>query len=254
MKEQTVLIVDDEPMIRWVMVQALSDWGYQSIEAENAATAEARFEEAAPEIVLLDINLPDGSGLDLLRRFKRRRPEAHIIIVSGDVAVENTIQALRGGADNFITKPIDLKEMRLALEDTDARERSEAADRMKVLVVTDSEDRMRVLRSLLNMSEFDLEYARTQDEVDAACGKPHDMAIVDLASAQLRVTLPKLRHSSTHDRIPVLVSSTRLEDDPNLAGLLPKYRAMPCSPIELQLLMQRRSRAIQEMQAARRLL
>ncbi|MDX2029033.1 MAG: response regulator [Blastocatellia bacterium] len=258
MKQRRVLIVDDEPMIRWVMTQALKDWGFESIEAETASSARARFEEGAPDIVMLDINLPDASGLELLRRFKRERPEVPVIIVSGDVVVENTLQALRGGADNFITKPIDLKEMRLALEGAGAKapvaSAGDGAGREKVLVVTDSEEQLRSIHSLLNADEFEIECVRTQEEFDAVCVKPHDLAIVDLNSAQLLVTLPKLRRSSAHDRIPVLVSSTRIEDDPNLAGLLPQYRAMACSPTELQILMRRRSRALHELQAARRLL
>lgn len=258
MKQRKTLIVDDEPMIRWVMAQALTDWGFDSIEAENASSAISQFEKTEPDIVLLDINLPDASGLELLRRFKGVRPEVPVIIVSGDVVVENTIQALRGGADNFITKPIDLKEMRLALEGAGAPARPAPSragiGKEKVLVVTDSDEQLRSIHSMLSASEFEIECARTQEEFDAVCGKPHDLAIVDLNSAQLIVTLPKLRRSSTHDRIPVLVSSMRIEDDPTLAGLLPKYRAMACSPNELQLLMQRRGRALHELQAARHLL
>ncbi|MFN0084039.1 MAG: response regulator [Blastocatellia bacterium] len=255
MKQRNVLVIDDEPMIRWAMTQALKSWGYDCMEAENASVAISRFEEAAPHIVLLDINLPDASGLELLRRFKRMRPEVPVIIVSGDVIVENTIQALRGGADNFITKPIDLREMRLALEEAGARASHEArqADtgKLKILVVTDSEEPLKSLYSMMSAPEFEIECVRTQEEFDDVCGKPHDLAIVDLASAQLRVTLPKLRHTSTHDRIPVLVSSTRIDGDPDLAGLLPQYRAMACSPTELQLLMRRRGQTLREMQAAR---
>jgi DNA-binding response OmpR family regulator len=62
--KKKILVVDDEKMIRWSLGEALRGWGYQSIEAETVAAALALFEAEAPAAVLLDINLPDGSGLD----------------------------------------------------------------------------------------------------------------------------------------------------------------------------------------------
>jgi DNA-binding response OmpR family regulator len=69
-----VLIVDDEPTIRWVLAEALRDWDYETVEAETGAAALAALVTEQPAAVLLDINLPDSSGLDLLREIKRRSP------------------------------------------------------------------------------------------------------------------------------------------------------------------------------------
>lgn len=66
-------------------------------------------------MVLLDIDLPDGSGLDVLRRIKQDRPESIVIMITGNVRVDNTISALRGGAYDFIGKPLNLEELRVTI-------------------------------------------------------------------------------------------------------------------------------------------
>lgn len=65
--------------------------------------------------MLLDIDLPDGSGLDVLRQIKDERPESVVIMITGNVQVDNTISALRGGAYDFIGKPIKLEELRITI-------------------------------------------------------------------------------------------------------------------------------------------
>ncbi len=79
-----------------------------------AAAIEA-FDTEFPKAVLLDIDLPDGSGLDVLREIKSRQPDAVVIMITGNVIVENTISALRGGAYDFISKPIRPEELQITL-------------------------------------------------------------------------------------------------------------------------------------------
>ena len=108
-----VLIVDDEQMIRWVLNQALSEWGYMPIEATSIQSALELFNTEQPSLTLLDINLPDGSGLNALQTIKLRQPNAKVIIITANVLVENAIAALRAGAYDFVTKPIDLDELQV---------------------------------------------------------------------------------------------------------------------------------------------
>lgn len=115
MAKEKILIVDDEPMIRWTLTEALRGWGYEPIEAGTVAGALYSFEEEHPTAVLLDINLPDGSGLDVLTEIKRRRPQAVVIMITANVMVEDTLAALRGGAYDFIGKPINLNELHVTL-------------------------------------------------------------------------------------------------------------------------------------------
>jgi DNA-binding NtrC family response regulator len=113
--KQKILVVDDERMIRWSLGEALRGWGYEPVEAETAAAARAAFDAETPAAILLDINLPDGSGLDILRYIRQRQPEAVVIMITANVLVDETIAALRGGAYDFIGKPINLEELQVAI-------------------------------------------------------------------------------------------------------------------------------------------
>src|SRR5262245_17372308 len=115
MAKEKILIVDDEPMIRWTLNEALRGWEYDSVEAGTVASALASFEAERPAVVLLDINLPDGSGLDALREIKKRQPQAVVIMITANVLIEDTIAALRGGAYDFIGKPVNLNELQVTI-------------------------------------------------------------------------------------------------------------------------------------------
>lgn len=112
---EQILVVDDDQMIRWTLREALHSWGFDTVEASLAAEAVKQFQAELPAAVLLDIDLPDGSGLDVLREIKHEHPEAIVIMITGNVQVDNTISALRGGAYDFIAKPLNLEEIRVTL-------------------------------------------------------------------------------------------------------------------------------------------
>src|SRR5437762_3997790 len=110
-----ILVVDDEKMIRWSLGEALRGWGFEPIEAETGSGALAAFEAESPVAILLDINLPDASGLEVLRKIRQRQPDAVAIMITANVLVDETIAALRGGAYDFIGKPINLEELHVAI-------------------------------------------------------------------------------------------------------------------------------------------
>jgi two-component system, NtrC family, response regulator AtoC len=114
-KTEKILIVDDERFIRMALNEALRSWDYSPVEAGSVAEALRVFDEEDPTVVLLDIDLPDGSGLDILNEVKHRRPETIAIMITGNVDVENTVAALRGGAHDFIGKPVKLEELEVTL-------------------------------------------------------------------------------------------------------------------------------------------
>ena len=112
---EQILVVDDDQAIRWTLTEALQSWGFIPIEAASVAEGLKNFNADLPAAVLLDIDLPDGSGLDVLREIKREHPEAIVIMITGNVHIDNTISALRGGAYDFIAKPINLEELRVTI-------------------------------------------------------------------------------------------------------------------------------------------
>jgi two-component system, NtrC family, response regulator AtoC len=113
--KETILVVDDERMIRWTLSEALRGWGYVPVEADTVKSALEVFDTEQPTAVLLDINLPDGSGLDVLREIKQRAPQAVVIMITANVLVDDTIAALRGGAYDFVGKPIHLDELQVTI-------------------------------------------------------------------------------------------------------------------------------------------
>jgi len=110
-----ILIVDDDRFVRMALGEALRSWEYETVEADSVASARAMFAAEEPPIVLLDIDLPDGSGLDILREIKENSPETIAVMITGNVDVENTVAALRGGAHDFIGKPVRIEELRVTL-------------------------------------------------------------------------------------------------------------------------------------------
>ncbi len=113
--KEKILVVDDDQMMRLTLGEALRGWGYVPVEAGTVAEAISVFDAELPSASLLDIDLPDGSGLDVLREIKSRQPDAVVIMITGNVLLENTISALRGGAYDFIGKPVTLEELRVTI-------------------------------------------------------------------------------------------------------------------------------------------
>ncbi len=110
-----VLIVDDDRFVRMALSEALKTWEYQIVEADSVKEAKRVFAEEEPTIALLDIDLPDGSGLDILTWIKEQNPDTIVVMITGNVDVENSVAALRGGAHDFIGKPVRLEELRVTL-------------------------------------------------------------------------------------------------------------------------------------------
>lgn len=231
-----VLIVDDEPMIRWTIAEALRDRGFSLVEAGTVAAALKTFDQLRPDIALLDIHLPDGSGLELLREFKSRHPETAVVIITGEVVVDNTIAALRWGADDFIGKPIRLDELENALNRiTASRAQSSevATKKANLLAVSDSAERLSQLTSALQTANTEIAGAISPEELKHRLAEKHDLVVVDLAADELKEALRAIRANPDHAEVSILVATGRIAADPRVSGVLPAYRAMPCNQTEL---------------------
>jgi hypothetical protein len=103
----------------------------------------------------------------------------------------------------------------------------------RLLIVTDCSDRLTGLRALLQADGVELTSAVSSEEFSRACHHEHDLAVVDVSPARLPEVLKALRGSLGHATISVLVEASRIVAEPGLNGILPKYRAMPCSRSDL---------------------
>lgn len=115
MPAPTILVVDDEQLIRWSLKDRLSEQGYRVIEADTAASAIARSEEA-PDLVLLDYKLPDGDGLQVLKKLKERDPDVLVILLTAFSSIETAVEAMKHGAYHYANKPFNLDEIALLVD------------------------------------------------------------------------------------------------------------------------------------------
>lgn len=106
-----VLVVDDEPAIRKLLRVGLTAEGYAIIEATNARHALESVGRERPDLILLDLGLPDLPGHDLLERWRNELLELPIIILSSRTDEAGIVRALELGADDYVTKPFGMKEL-----------------------------------------------------------------------------------------------------------------------------------------------
>jgi two-component system, NtrC family, response regulator AtoC len=115
MPSPTILVVDDEQLIRWSLVSRLSEEGYRMLEAESGAEALKRVREGV-DLVLLDFRLPDADGLAVLKQIKEIDPETLVILLTGHGSVDTAVEAMKQGAYHFASKPFNLDEIVILVE------------------------------------------------------------------------------------------------------------------------------------------
>jgi two-component system, NtrC family, response regulator AtoC len=115
MPNATVLVVDDEPLIRWSLVNRLKEEGYRTVEAGTAGDAVAQHREGV-DLILLDFALPDANGLDVLKQVKETDPDTLVIMLTANTEVGTAVTAMKQGAFHYANKPFDLDEIMLLVE------------------------------------------------------------------------------------------------------------------------------------------
>ncbi len=108
MARNRILLVDDDPVIRFGIRNFLESQGMQVIEAESVQRAEEKFRGASPDAVIVDFSLPDGDGLELLEHFRSIDPDLTVIVLTGQGSIEMAVRAIKQGAEQFLTKPVEL--------------------------------------------------------------------------------------------------------------------------------------------------
>ena len=125
MGQERILIVEDEKLIRWSIKSRLQDDGFVVAEAENGKTAFELLEQDDCDLMILDYRLPDSTGLEILERVRRGMPEVSVIMMTAYGTVESAVQAMKLGAFDYLTKPVNLDELAVvvqkALETTSLR-------------------------------------------------------------------------------------------------------------------------------------
>jgi DNA-binding NtrC family response regulator len=112
----SVLVVDDDPTMRDVLEMRLQEWGFQVLLAADAREASQLVREENPDLVLSDVVIPEMSGLELLREMKLNDPDRPVLLLTAHATVEMAVEAIKGGALDFLTKPLSYPKLRVVLE------------------------------------------------------------------------------------------------------------------------------------------
>jgi two-component system, NtrC family, response regulator AtoC len=110
-----ILVIDDEKLIRWSLKERLTREGHAITEAEDGRSAAAALDAELPDLVLLDMKLPDTDGLTILKSIQERAPELPVIIITAYSTVDTAVEAMRLGAYDYVSKPFDLEELTITV-------------------------------------------------------------------------------------------------------------------------------------------
>jgi two-component system, NtrC family, response regulator AtoC len=115
MPKETILVVDDERLVRWSLQQKLEQWGYHVSLAEDGATALSRIQLDNPDLITLDVKLPDMTGIDVLSEMRNRNIQIPVIVITAFGIVDDAVRSLKLGAYDFIEKPINFEKLENAV-------------------------------------------------------------------------------------------------------------------------------------------
>ncbi|MFZ0586061.1 MAG: sigma-54 dependent transcriptional regulator, partial [Candidatus Sulfotelmatobacter sp.] len=119
------MVVDDERLVRWSLRQKCEEWGYHVIEADAGVPALKLAEKESPDLVLLDVRMPDLTGIEVLDQLKKNGDARAVIMITADPQLDDVKAALKLGAYDFVGKPVDFDELHVtiknALEATNLR-------------------------------------------------------------------------------------------------------------------------------------
>src|ERR1700746_2743324 len=116
MRAWKILIIDDERLVRWSLRQKCEEWGYQVVEAASGEPGLRLAQHESPELVLLDVSMPDINGIQVLEQIKKAQDSPPVIMITADPQLDDVKTALKLGAYDFIGKPLDFEELRVTIQ------------------------------------------------------------------------------------------------------------------------------------------
>jgi two-component system response regulator AtoC len=119
----SLLLVEDEQLLRWALRGRLVRAGHSVQEAGTLAEAEVRLRDMLPQVVVLDVNLPDGNGIDFFAAQRERLADSSVIIVTASGSIEDAVRAMKVGAADFLSKPVDHEELLRLVDKATAKRR-----------------------------------------------------------------------------------------------------------------------------------
>jgi len=113
--KSVILLVDDQDTIRFFLEKTLKQEGYEAVTARTGAEAIEKVRSVVPDLVLLDLKLPDMDGLEVLRKIKEIFPEIGVVMITAFGDIETAVNAMKNGAYDFVSKPINLDQLLMVI-------------------------------------------------------------------------------------------------------------------------------------------
>ncbi|HTN49088.1 MAG TPA: response regulator [Burkholderiaceae bacterium] len=222
MSSARVLIVDDDADVRRMLLEYLGAHGYEVAAAADGAQMRAELEKARPDVVLLDVGLPGEDGLSLARYLRERHPVGIIMVTAADGVVDRVV-GLEMGADDYVAKPFDPRELRARLKSVLRRVQADSPQPAAV-----ARDRRRIGRCIL-----DLDARRLLD------AEGNDVAVTAMEFDLLKTFVEHPNKVLTRDRLLTLTRNREWEPfdrsiDIRIARLRRKVEADPDTPLAIQ--------------------
>src|SRR5947209_1129611 len=124
-----VLIIDDEKPHAEAVAESLQRVGYECTIVTSGKAGAARIDEDDFDIILTDLRMPDMDGLAILRKAKQANPSTEVVVITGHGDVKTAVEAIKQGAANYLTKPLDMGELRAVVDKAAERLRLAQANR-----------------------------------------------------------------------------------------------------------------------------
>lgn len=134
---ETILVVDDEKSVRELLERFLKLTGYNVVTAANGREALNRLSLGEAKIVLLDLRMPEMSGMDVLRKLAEEFPKYCVIVISADFDIQTAIEAMKLGAYDYIVKPFDVQDVKEKIHKAVARWQNQMRDRQRYKQLSD---------------------------------------------------------------------------------------------------------------------
>src|ERR1022692_1429624 len=116
MPAEKILIIDDERLVRWSLRQKCEEWGYEVVEAAAGDPGLRLAQHESPDLVLLDVRLPDLNGIQILEQLKKSPDAPAVIMIPADPQLDDVKSALKLGAYDFVGKPLDFEELHVTIQ------------------------------------------------------------------------------------------------------------------------------------------
>jgi two-component system, cell cycle response regulator len=249
MKKQTILVVEDHPLNMKLVRSLLHPAGFQVLEADNADQAIQMASNLRPDLVLMDIQLPDMDGLEATRIIKGRKESAHIpvIALTSYAMPGDELKASEAGCSGYITKPIDTrgfiqtikKYLEPGIEITEKPEQKERSGKPRILIVDDDLLNIKLLKAKLPPDKFEpLSAQNGEQALRMALNEIPDLILLDIMMPGMDgfEVSRKLRANPLTQEIPIIVVTALEGLDDKVRGLeagADEFLNKPVNTIEL---------------------